>query len=418
MNSTNRLPKPPINLLLLQSDLVGHNDMRQIHRQMILGLEEAFEVNYFDHTQLEEIQQEDGVTLIWVGSGGTEELFLDLFPRWHSPIVLLNDGISNSLAASLEIASWLKRNDVEFEVIHDIPEQIVKEVRLLARLYEARKQLHGQRIGVIGEPSDWLIASSVDVKLAREKWGLDFVSIELQEVLDTYDCMTHDEVKLDEAARLAIKFREAAAYQVEGNGDEIRKAVCLYLALRQVCTSHHLQAMTLRCFGLIDHCKTTGCLALAWLNQDGLLAGCEGDMQSILTLVVAKAVTGQTGFMANPSIISQETNQIVLSHCMVDPSLTESYVIRSHYETQSGIALQGILPIGTVTIFKIGGRNLDEHFLTRARLDTNTHYGHFCRTQAQFTLEEPVSYFLKAPIGNHHIILWGDYVEVLEQLFK
>jgi len=344
MNSPNRLPKPPINLLLLQSDLVGHNDMRQIHRQMILGLEEAFEVNYFDQTQLKEIQQENGLILIWVGSGGTEELFLDLFPRWHSPIVLLNDGISNSLAASLEIASWLKRNEVEFEVIHDIPEQIVKEVRILSRLYEARKQLHGQRIGVIGEPSDWLIASSVDVKLAREKWGLDFVSIELQEVLDTYDCVTHDEVKLDEAARLAIKFRE--------------------------------------------------------------------------DLVVAKAVTGQTGFMANPSIISQETNQIVLSHCMVDPSLTESYVIRSHYETQSGIALQGILPIGTVTIFKIGGRNLDEHFLTRARLDTNTHYGHFCRTQAQFTLEEPVSYFLKAPIGNHHIILWGDYVEVLEQLFK
>lgn len=413
----NTLSKEIINLFLLQSDLVGHNNMREIHHEMIQALENYFDVRYFDETQLVQVQREDALTIIWIGSGGTEERFRDLFSQWHRPIVLLNDGISNSLAASLEIASWLKRSKVDFNVIHDTPEGIVEEISILTKIVKARKNLQGQNIGVIGEPSDWLIASSVDVDLARNKWGVNFVSLELQEVLDIYDKIFRDEQKVKEIGKLAIQFRHDATCQVEGDLHEVEKAVCLYLALREICLTHHLQAMTLRCFGLIDHCKTTGCLALSWLNRDGLLAGCEGDMQAILTLVVAKAVTGKTGFMANPSIISRGTNQIILSHCMVDPLLTDSYMIRSHYETQSGIALQGMLPIGTVTIFKMGGKQLDEHFLSRAKLDVNTHYGHFCRTQAQFTLEQSVNYFFEAPIGNHHIILWGDYVDILERLF-
>lgn len=412
-------PTYSINLILLQSDLVGHANAKAIHKDMIEALEQNFQVNYFNDNEAVEAQQAEGLTIIWVASGGTEEKFQQLYGSLTESIYLLNDGISNSLAASLEIASWLRRKaHTDFHVIHNTAEGIVEEVAQYSAVSEAKSKLNGQRIGVIGEPSDWLIASSVNPTLAKEKWGVEFVDINLQEVLTQYDAILEDAERLEDATLMSQQFITSAIEQVEGDVQEVHKAVCLYLALKDVCLAHNLQALTLRCFGLIDHTKTTGCLALAWLNRDGIIAGCEGDMQSILSLVVAKAVTGQTGFMANPSIIDKASNQVVLSHCMVDPSLTESYVIRSHYETLSGIALQGLLPVGKVTIFKMGGAQLDEAFITAATLEENTKYGHFCRTQARFTLEESVSYFLERPIGNHHIILWGNHAEILKRLLK
>ncbi len=411
--------KYTINLLLLQSDLVGHANAKAIHKDMIDALEANFQVNYFNEETATQAQQAEGLTIIWIASGGTEKKFQQLFADWQEPIYLLNDGISNSLAASLEIASWLRRNEhTAFHVIHNTAEGTIQEVAQYSTVYEAKRKLHGQRIGIIGEPSDWLIASSVNPALAEAKWGVQFVNISLKEVLRQYDVILKDSVRLEEATMMSEQFITKAIKQVEGDTQEVHKAVCLYLALKDVCEAHNLQALTLRCFGLIDHTKTTGCLALAWLNRDGIIAGCEGDMQAILSLVVAKAVTGQSGFMANPSIIDKTTNQVVLSHCMVDPTLTESYVIRSHYETLSGIALQGLLPVGKVTIFKMGGEQLEEKFISAGTLEENTQYGHFCRTQARFTLEESVSYFLERPIGNHHIILWGNHAEILKRMLS
>jgi len=410
--------KKDINLLLLQSDLVGHNNMKIIHSKMIKQLEKNFNVHYYSEKEIEDAQSDDHLTMIWIGSGGTEERFRDIYPQWKKPIILLNDGISNSLAASLEIASWLKRKEVKFKTIHDTPEHIALEVKALQKIHEARENLRGQRIGVIGKPSNWLIASDVNPDLARKKWGIEFIEIDLNEVLGQYDKILSDPDRLKDAENLGAKFRKTASAQIEGNAKEITKAVCLYFALNEVVKLHKLQAFTLRCFGLIDHCKTTGCLALALLNRDGILAGCEGDMQSILTLVIAKALTGQTGFMANPSLIFKETNQMVLAHCMIDPSLTSSYVIRSHYETQSGIAIQGLLPLGRVTVAKIGGKNLDESFISGAQLEENPEYSNFCRTQIRLTLDKPVSYFLENPIGNHHIILLGDHSRILQEMLE
>ena len=60
---------------------------------------------------------------------------------------------------------------------------------------------------------------------------------------------------------------------------------------------------------MIEKLGTTGCLALALLNDEGIPAGCEGDLQSIFTLLIAKTLTGQAGFMANPAFINDDLNE-------------------------------------------------------------------------------------------------------------
>ncbi len=118
----------------------------------------------------------------------------------------------------------------------------------------------------------------------------------------------------------------------------------LYRAIKKVCQEENLEALTLSCFKLIEQIDTTGCLALSLLNDDGIMAGCEGDLQSIFTLLSREVTDGKDGFMANPSMINTRTNELILAHCTIGLKQTERYIIRNHFETEKGIAIPGIAP--------------------------------------------------------------------------
>lgn len=192
----------------------------------------------------------------------------------------------------------------------------------------------------------------------------------------------------------------------------------LYLAIKRVARESKLDALTLQCFSLIPTTCTTGCLALALLNDDGIVAGCEGDMQSIFTMLLVKRLTGLDSFMANPALIDTDQNEVTFAHCTIGLRQIDRYIIRSHFESQSGVAIQGILPEGDVTIVKFGGRNLDKFIALEGRILENQNDPRKCRTQIRIALDpatSPASYFLTRSIGNHHIIVRGHWAETIQR---
>ena len=169
---------------------------------------------------------------------------------------------------------------------------------------------------------------------------------------------------------------------------------------------------------LIKQLKTTGCLALSLLNNEGIPAGCEGDLQAIMTMLMAKAVTGQPSFMGNPSFIDTKRNELLLAHCTIATKMVNDFIIRDHFETQSGIAIQGMMHEGDVTLFKCGSECLDEYYLAEGYLTENTNLSTSCRTQFKIKLNKPVSYFLTNPLGNHHILLQGNHAAELQEFMQ
>ena len=204
----------------------------------------------------------------------------------------------------------------------------------------------------------------------------------------------------------------------EAQPEDLIKAMRLYKALKMIVDEHKLTALTVSCFRLTDLTGVTGCLALALLNDEGIVAGCEGDLQSIFTMLATHSLTGKSAFMANPSMINARTNELVLSHCTVGLQQTEQFILRSHFETNLSIGIQGILPTGDVTLIKCGGESLDEYYLTTGTLTENTNYINMCRTQVRIHLNSPADYFLRTPLGNHHILLQGNYETVIDEFFQ
>ena len=401
-----------INLITFASILHKQASVRSSHEVILTELEKYFTVNFIDYKDIDKLSPDD-FSIIFIATGGVERLVIQHFESLPRPAILLADGMQNSLAAALEISSWLRGRGMKSEILHGELPETIKRIFVLHSNFVAQRSLFGMRIGVMGTPSSWLVASNVDYLLAKRRWGIEFIDIPMEEVY----CLFY-QIKDDDIGYEASVFANRAIACREGTPEDLLKAMRLYQAVKIICEKKKLDAVTLSCFSLIEKLGTTGCLALALLNDEGIPAGCEGDLQSIFTLLIAKTLTGQAGFMANPAFINDDQNEIVMAHCTIATKMVDQFIIRNHFETETGIAIQGILHPGGITMIKCAGECLDEYFVSTGQLIENTNYINACRTQARIKLDKPVDYFMRNPLGNHHIILMGDHEKVIHEFMQ
>lgn len=401
-----------IHLITFASLLHKQASIRNSHEAILSELEKYYTVKFVDYQNIDKLSRDD-FKIIFIATGGVERLVIQHFESLPRPAILLADGMQNSLAAALEISSWLRGRGMKNEILHGELSFIIQRIHTLYSNFRAQRSLFGRRIGVIGTPSSWLVASNVDYLLAKRRWGIEYMDIPLERIYEYYRRITDDEVG---ASCAAVASQALACREV--TPEDLIKAVRLYRAIKKICEEDKLDALTLSCFKLIEQIDTTGCLALSLLNDEGIIAGCEGDLQSVFTLLATRTLTNKGGFMANPSTINTRTNELVLAHCTVGLKQVERYIIRNHFETEKGIGIQGLLPTGDVTIVKCGGECLDEYYLSTGTLTENTNYINMCRTQVRIKMNTPAEYFLKNPLGNHHIMLQGNHEYILNEFFQ
>ncbi|MCM1034677.1 MAG: hypothetical protein NC038_03840 [Paludibacter sp.] len=353
------------------------------------------------------------LSLIFVRTGGTEGLFRQLLQNNKNlqdtkhPVILLASDSNNSLAASMEILSYLNQHARTGEIIHGTSDYMAERICLLARTENALKQLQRKRIGVIGEPSDWLIASGINIDCLQAAAGISIQNISMKTLLQEIERKEYP-YKVWERIR-PLNSKEQHLH--------IEDALYIYGALCRLRKKYALDALTIRCFDLLDTVHNTGCLALALLNSEGTPASCEGDIPALLSMMISAAITGVSGFQANPSRIDPERGNILFAHCTVPLCMLTDYTYDTHFESGIGVALRGKLPEGPVTLFKTDGA-LERYMTTNAILLHNGQENNLCRTQITVQAPDTIDYFLQCPIGNHHIIIPGHHAELFESFME
>ncbi len=360
-----------------------------------------------------------GTELIYVRTGGTEGIFLDKLGASHfsDKVFLLTSGESNSLAASMEILSWLRLRGISGEILHGSPTRIARRILSLPEAQELPGKpardlteevtpdtfgglLQGKRYGIIGRPSDWLISSGVDYDDVRERLGAELVDIPIEELIAEVKCSPRPET----GPGAHLKALKTPRYGRKIGTDDWQGALAIYGALKRLVARHRLDGLTLRCFDLLTALHNTGCLALAILNAEGITATCEGDIPAMLSMAVAQSRTGHASFQVNLSRI--EGDRLLFAHCTVPLSIVRNYCYDTHFESGIGVAIHGELPEGPVTLFKLSP-DCRRMLRLEARLVANTYADKLCRTQVVVEAPGAAAYFLRTPIGNHHIIVPG-----------
>ena len=359
----------------------------------------------FENINLKDFDK-DYFSLIFIKSGGVEGKFEQIFTQINGPYLLLSSGLHNSFAASLEIASFLKQKGKRVEIIHGDSDYIARRIKELRKIFQVKNKLVSIKLGVVGKPSDWLIASDVDYLKVKETLGISLIDIEMDELVKEIDQrhnFTHP--KLND-----IKNKGFDSKSIEG-------ALKIYNGFKTIVNKYKLEGITVRCFDLLEVYKNTGCLGLSLLNDEGIIAGCEGDIPALISMVILHYLTDEPVFMANPSSIDIDKNEIILAHCTLPLNMPDEFYLKTHFESGLGVGIKGIIGEGEATIFKLSGDGKN-YFVSGGEIIENLNKGSLCRTQIKMKVDEDIKYFLQNSIGNHHLICRGDNSKLVREFFK
>lgn len=354
--------------------------------------------------EMDEVKQQ-ALPIYFIVSGGAERGFEAAYTETKEPYILLTTPGYNSLAASMEIMGFLEEHGLKGEILHGSHETIAKRLGVLKRVAEAKEKISHMKLGCFGSPGG-LIASDADFGSFQKKCGAELVLFGLDELVAEYHKGGYPENQYTED--LKAKGYDAA---------EVEKALNVYGALKRLIEKYHLHGVTVKCFDLLDMIHTTGCLALAVLNAEGIPAACEGDQKSVISMAVLQALTGVSGFMANPSCMDPDSGEIIFAHCTLPLDMPEKYSLTTHFESGIGVAVACDLSSQVMTLFKCDDK-LERYYAGRAQLIETMHRSDLCRSQMRLHLEDGTAYFSSRPISNHHIICKGDWKEVIDEYFR
>jgi L-fucose isomerase-like protein len=225
----------------------------------------------------------------------------------------------------------------------------------------------------------------------------------------------YDEANETIVAKLATEIQSKDDSSKEIRLGDMRKSSAIYVAMKKLAETHSLNAVSLRCFDLIADYKATGCYAIARLNDEGFVAGCEGDIPAAAAMIILSEIAQSPTFLANATLVAGRN--VVLAHCTIAPGLTSKYRYDTHFESGLGIAIAGALKIGErVTIVRLS-KEMDRLRAGEGTVVKGEAWSEeLCRTQVEIKLDGNAELIKNNPMGNHHVVAYGEHVKMLKSL--
>lgn len=335
---------------------------------------------------------------LFFASGGSEQFALEAI-RTQAIRFMLAGKSNNGWAAASEVLAWSNANGFSiqlFSIDHE------SEINQYLEQCESSKQkiLDQKRIGLIGAVSDWLVASGIDEERMQNIFGATLVHL-------PWDALP-DYLSFPEDDQMPIIFPGLQYQQKE--------LASISSFLKSTVENHQLDAVTIQCFTMVRDKEVTACLPVALMNYNNIPAGCEGDLTSIIGMLLLKELTGQIPWMANIASINEDN--ILLAHCTAPLQMAAYFNIRTHFETDLSAAVEAQLDVDEVTIFRVDNQ-LKHFFVAEGKVRSKPTHDWACRTQLEVQLQEAnIKSLRNNPLGNHHLVLKGKWDHVIRQVMQ
>jgi L-fucose isomerase-like protein len=105
-----------------------------------------------------------------------------------------------------------------------------------------------------------------------------------------------DSVSSDRVSEAVKEIEESISF--EASKQAFEKVARLYIALDEIAKKGY-DAVAIDCFPFILKHGVTPCIPLAMLNKKGVVVACEAGIPVAFGMMIAKALTGRSGWIAN-----------------------------------------------------------------------------------------------------------------------
>jgi hypothetical protein len=277
----------------------------------------------------------------------------------------------------------------------------------------ALKNTMGKRIVAVGSAGGWGAGGAGAPDRARKTWKLDIPAVPYSDL----------EVRIRRAREQADLMRRCendAAEYLRGKGVSLetrKEFVTGAFLLREVFLDLLREAQTdaITVGGcmhtIIPISRTTACLTLTLLNDEGYLAFCESDFVVIPAGILLHYISGKPVFFCNASF--PHDGIVTVSHCTaprrMDGRNLEPARLLTHYESDYGAAPKVQMRKGqAVTVLNpdFAGRR----WLGFAGRIENAPFYPICRTQLEIAVNADTRRLAGELRGFHWMVSYGEYL--------
>lgn len=283
------------------------------------------------------------------------------------------------------------------------------------------KATRGTRIVSIGGLSAWGMWHKPEIKTAalsmtKDKFGIEPVIVTYPELSDRVQGARHDRQKVEHAQQMAQAYLSQGAVSMETTREFVDDAFLLYDVFRDLMAEHQATALTvLDCMSTImPIAKTTACLPLSLINDDGNLAFCESDYVVIPSGVLLHNISGRPVFLNDPTY--PHDGIITLAHCTaprrMNGSDLEAVRIVTHYESDYGAAPKVEFSPGQVVTVIVPDFEGERWLGFTGEIAESPFYP-ICRSQAEIKIHGDWRRLATEMRGFHFMMGYGDCIKEL-----
>ena len=235
------------------------------------------------------------------------------------------------------------------DVVVDEYDEMLWRLRALYGL----KNFVGARIVALGGP--WGKYAPDAPQVARDRYRLNIIDVSYDDVTARLKDARNDRKLLAEAQRRAETYLALPETTLMTDKEFVTNAFVLHEIFKDLMREHNAPAFTIRgCMStILPIARTTPCLSLSLINDEGLMAFCESDFVIIPAGILLHYIAGRPVFLHNSTF--PHDGVVTCAHCSAprrfDGVRYEPAQIMTHYESEYGAAPKVEMPRGQQVTF-------------------------------------------------------------------
>ncbi len=294
-----------------------------------------------------------------------------------------------------------------YDVVVDEYADVLWRLRALYGLKNAR----GTRIVAVGGAGGWGEGYDLAPGISRDLWKMDIREVSYTELEPRIKKALADRKKAADAERRADEMLSHKEVSLGTDRQFVVNAILLADIFRELMQEHDAPAMTINnCMStIIPIAKTTACMSLSLINDDGLMAFCESDFVVIPAGVLLRYVSGRPVFMQDPT--HPHHGVVTVAHCTAPRRMNgidlEPVKILTHYESDYGAAPKVEMRIGQ-TVTNIAPNFHSSRWIGFSGKIVDHPFMDICRSQIDVEVDGDWRKLLAEMQGFHWMICYGD----------
>ncbi len=413
--------------------------------QMLPGMQSALETDYstpvyggliFTSEEAEQavrVFKEQGCDLVVVAFG----TFADAAPTValatsiDVPVVLWSPAEPPSETGRLRLNALCGANlagnalvslNRPFKFIYGSPEdeRAVQKLRSRLKVAATAKTLRTTSVGLVGNRPDGYYACNFDEMELRRVVG---TRVEYFSLAD----LRAKARKADPARKAAFveEMRSRTVGMEKLDAEQVEGTAASHVAMATLAEEKDMGAVAVRCWPeFFTENGHAACGALGALTDNGIMGGCEADVNGAVTMMAEHLLTGEPAFIADLVAIDEEKNGWILWHCGGQPSSLANPrgKVTAAYQPnrKMGLALWFGAKPGEVTLARLSWQRGKYRMLVMKgeALDEAPMYsqGISAKVRLQSNAVEAASKLIEQGFEHHVIMCYGDVTEELAAL--